>query len=165
MLYKDIYVDDTPPVIVYKYGVLQYGLTGDTTFFSGASSAITSGIFINDGFIFNLSGFSSGQIDRMDIIDNLIDFIYDNVDTSINKYMLNVIIASSKSGGTLITTITQSDTYLLKFSIADANGNERIEYHMLMVGESQEIMSCFNTGIWRDDKVWIDTTFWKDIPF
>ena len=156
MIYEDT------PVIVYKYGVLNYNITGDTTFFSGASSAITSGIYVDSGFILNLSGFSSGQIVRLDLIDNLIDYVHDNVDTNVNKYMLDISIYSSDSGGTQLSAITHEGTYLCRFSIADANDNETIEYHMILVGIDKSIVSCFNSGIWLDNKVWIDITYWKD---
>ena len=130
----DIYVDDTPPVIVYQYGVVNSGVTGNTTIYCDASTGITSGITVTSGFIFNLSGFSSGEISRMDIIDNVIDHVYDNLDVDINKYMLDVLVAGPESGVTLITygklgslgSITQPGYYLCKFSISDISGNENI---------------------------------------
>lgn len=157
----DIYVDDTPPVIVLQYGVLS-SVTGNTTSYSGITG-ITSGVTLNSGFTFNLSGFSSGEISRLDIIDNVIDHVYDNVDTSLNKYMLNVRIISSESGGTLVTSIIKPGYYLVEFSISDNSGNQTIEYYMLNVLESI-IFSCFSSGIWRDNKIWIDTTTWLDYP-
>jgi len=167
----DVYVDDTPPVIVYQYGVLNSSVTGNTSMYSGASSLITPNIVITTGFIFNLSGFSGNEISRVDIIDNVIDNVYDNVDTDINKYMVEVLIASSDSGGTLISSgstfdnpITEMGYYLCRFSIADSSGNRNTQYHILWVTNTAIIESCFNTGNWRDNKVWIDTTFWRDFP-
>lgn len=168
----DIYVDDTPPFIVYQYGVVNSGVTGNTTVYCNASTGITSGITVTSGFIFNLSGFSSGEISRMDIIDNVIDHVYDNVDNDINKYMIDVLVASSESGGTLITygklgslgSITQLGYYLCRFSISDINENETIQYHMICVVENEAFMSCFSSGVWKDNKIWIDTEFWKDFP-
>jgi len=125
---SQIYIDDLSPIIDYYYGAL-ISSTGYTNDFTGATSAITSDIYISDGFSMSLSG-SNNSINYIDIINNFIDRVYDNVDISINKYNLNVLIADSTS---IINSVTSTGTYLLKFSISDFCKNENIVYHLFDV--------------------------------
>jgi hypothetical protein len=128
-----IVIDDAPPVVVYRYGVITTGFTENTSFYSVASSAITSGITVLSGFSLKLSGFDRWHdgyhyINRMDIIENIVDYVYDTVDTDINKYMLNVLIAGDSS---VYQEVISPGDYLVKISIADREGNE--------------IINCFGT--------------------
>jgi len=101
----NIIIDDEPPVIVYK----PYVISGTTS-----------------GFTFNL--FYKNIIDRIDIIDNVVNYIYDNIDINLNKYMLNILI--SNSGGTY-TGVTQIGDYDINISIKDNSGNETIDYFIM----------------------------------
>jgi hypothetical protein len=75
---SDILVDSEAPKIFYQYGIL-YNVTGYTTsMFSGASFEIVSGITISSGFTLNLYDFI--VIDKLDIINNIIDYVYDELD-------------------------------------------------------------------------------------
>jgi len=158
----NICVDDTSPVIVYQYGVLSPSFTGDTTIFSGASSAITSGIIVTSGFSFNLTGFTPVYIGRMEIIENIVDNVYDLIDIDINKYMLNILIAGldgAQESMIIYSGVTSPGYYLVKLSISDKNGNEVIDY---LIMNMNYIESCFSYGYWKDERVWIDETYWKD---
>ena len=158
----NIYVDDSPPVIVYEYGVLSPNITGDTTLFSGASSAITSGIIVTSGFSFNLTGFTPVFIGRMEIIENIVDYVYDLVDIDVNKYMLDVLIAGldgTQEFMMVYSGVTSPGYFLVKLSVSDKNGNEVINYLIMNMNYTE---SCFSYGYWKDDRVWIDETYWKD---
>jgi hypothetical protein len=159
---SNIVVDDAPPVIVYKNYVISNLLTGNTSLFSDASSAITSGIYITSGFTFNLSGFSEYIISELDIINSVVEYAYDIVDTNTNKYMIDVIIAgwSHNSGGTIIYTgITQPGEYLIEMMLSDKSDNLIVNYFMMMVVWN---VSVYSEGYWQDNKVWIDSTLWVD---
>jgi len=60
--------------IIYNPYIL-YSLTGNTNYFSGSSSDIVSNIDINSGFTLIIGNFDNNTINRVDIINNLIDYI------------------------------------------------------------------------------------------
>jgi hypothetical protein len=159
---SNITVDNNPPVIVYKYNVIM-NITGNTIDYSGASSAITSGIYISSGFTFNLNGFDNNEINRLDIIENVINYVYDDVDADINKYMLNILLSSKHTddGPIIYNTVTLPGPYCVKIFISDSSGNEIIKYFIMNVVYD---VSTYSEGYWQDDKVWIDSTLWLDHP-
>jgi len=162
---KNIKVDNSPPVIVYRPYVLVSTLTGNTTSFSGASSAITSGIYISSGFTANINGFDRFTIDRIGIIDNIVNYTYDDID-NINKYMLNVLVVGWAHLDTydniIYTEVNKEGYYCVKLSISDSSGNEVINYIMMKVIYD---ISVYSEGYWQDNKVWIDRILWNDHPF
>lgn len=160
---NNIIVNDEPPIIYYKEYFISSGLTGYTTWFTGATSAITSGIYVQSGFTFNLAGFDNNIIYKLDIIDNIIDYVYDSVDVDLNKYMVDVIIASSYSynSGFTLTGITQPGEFLIRFYLKDSGGNEIINYFMMKVLYD---VSVYSEGFWQDNKVWVDYVDWLDWP-
>lgn len=159
---QNIKVDDEPPVIVYKYNVIM-NITGNTNDYSGASSAITSGIYIESGFTFNLNGFDHNEIDRLDIIENIVNYVYDDIDFDINKYMLNILLSSKHTddGPIIYNTVTLPGPYCIKIFISDSSGNEIINYFLMNVVYD---VSTYSEGYWQDDKVWIDSILWLDHP-
>jgi hypothetical protein len=159
---SNIKVDDESPVIVYKPNVIM-NITGNTIDFSGASSAITSNIYISSGFTFNLNGFDKNEINRLDIIDNIINYVYDDVDVNINKYMVNILLASKHTddGPIIYNTVTLPGIYCVKIFISDSSNNEVIDYFLMTVVYD---VSTYSEGYWQDDKVWIDSTLWLDHP-
>lgn len=162
---KNIKVDNSPPVILYRPYVLVPTLTGNTTSFSGASSAITSGIYISSGFTANINGFDRFTIDRIGIIDNIVNYVYDDID-NLNKYMLNVLVVGwshlDPGGNIIYTGVTKEGYYCVKISISDSSGNEVIDYVMMKVIYD---VSVYSEGYWQDNKVWIDRILWNDHPF
>ena len=162
---RKIKIDDLPPVIFYRPYVLVPNLTGYTTTYSGASSAITSGIYISSGFTLNLGGFDRVMIDRLDIIENIVAYVTDDIDIDINKYMLNILIfgwSHRVAGDNIVYTgITQPGMYGIKLSISDSSGNEIINYLMMNVVFD---VSVYSEGYWQDNKVWIDYILWLDHP-
>jgi len=139
----NIVVDSLPPVIEYQYGVLNSGLTGDTITYSGASSGITSNIIISNGFILTgttisiitfsgVTGITTGftNLDRMDILTNIVEGVYDIVDLSLNKYMLNVLIVDESL---TYTEVSVAKDYCVKLSIIDIGGNEAVDYLIMRV--------------------------------
>ncbi len=159
---QNIKVDDNPPVIVYKPNVIM-SITGNTIDFSGASSAITSNIFISSGFTFNLNGFDKNQITKLDIIDSVINYVYDDIDININKYMTNILLASKHTddGPIIYDIVKLPGIYCVKIFISDSSGNEIINYFLMTVVYD---ISTYSEGYWQDDKVWIDSTLWLDHP-
>jgi hypothetical protein len=161
----NIISDDSPPVIVYRPYVLVH-LTGNTTTYSGASSAITSGIYIESGFTVNINGFDGNYIDRLGIIDNIVEYVYDVIDLDINKYMINVLIVGwshiNPGSNIVYSAVTQYDSYCVKLSISDSRGNETINYLIMKVIFD---VSVYSEGYWLDNKVWIDNVLWMDHPF
>ena len=161
---SNIVVDDDPPIIVYRPYVMSSGLTGYTTNYTCATSAITSGIYISSGFTFNLGGFDQNVITRLDIIDNVVNYVYDNVDTDINKYMIEILIAGSSNschGCIVYSGITQPGIYCVKVSLSDSSGNKIINYFMMFVTYD---VSVYSEGYWQDNKVWVDFVLWLDHP-
>ena len=102
-------------------------------------------------------------INRLDIIDNIVEYVYDYTDYNINKYMLNVLVAGShNSGGTLIySEVTQPGYYLVKLSLTDSGGHEIVNY---LIMHAVYDVSTYSNGYWQDNKVWIDFTIWLDHP-
>lgn len=121
---QNIIVDDSPPVIVYR-PVLTI-ITGNTSTYSSASSAITSGIYISSGFTVN-TGYT---IDRLFIINNIVEYITDFIDININKYMLNVLIVDSLQE---YISVTQVGDYCIKLSIVNSMCRESINYLIMRV--------------------------------
>ena len=125
--------DTLLPIIYYKPFILDNTLTGNTNFFTGVTSGITSDIYIESGFTFGFSGatinFFDGIIDRLDIIDNVIDYVYDIVNMT-NKYMLDVLIIDYSN---VYTEVTQIGNYLVKFSINGSDGNQVESYFIMRV--------------------------------
>jgi len=85
----NILVDATLPIIHYKYGIVSSGttgstLTGSTIDYSG--STITEVVEIFSGFTMVASGRTPTGITSNDIMNYIIDSVYDNVDTTISKY-------------------------------------------------------------------------------
>lgn len=158
---SNIIVDDIPPIIVYEPYVLTDNLTGNTSDFSGATSAITLGIYISSGFTLNLSGFDENIINRLDIINTIVNYAYDDVDSEINKHMINILILGShnSSGVISFTNVTKPGEYCVKFSLIDKSENEIINYFIMSVIYD---VSTYSEGYWQDNKVWIDTLPWLD---
>jgi hypothetical protein len=121
----NIITNDSPPIIVYKSNIIS-NLTGNTTDYSG----MTPNIYIESGFTFNLIDFYGETISKIDIINNVILYIYDFTDNNINKYMLNVSIFENSGE---IDYITQIGKYCIKFSIFNSSGNEVINYFIMKV--------------------------------
>ena len=159
----NIIVDDEPPIIIYKPYVISSILTGNTNFYSGASSAITSGIYISSGFTLNIGGFDHNFIDRLDIINNIVNYAYDNVDIDLNKYKIDVLIAGSHNDyGTIVYTgLTQPGIYCVKILLTDSSGNQVINYFIMKVIYD---VSVYSEGYWQDNKVWVDFVLWLDHP-
>jgi len=124
----NIIVDNEYPVIVYMPYVITSGLTGNTINYSGASSAITSGIYISSGFTFNL--YYKDFIDRSDIINNIINYAYDYIDISVNKYMIDTLFFDNLS---IYNNIDQTGEYYIKISLSDKSENITIYYFILNV--------------------------------
>ena len=152
------YVDDTPPHINYYDGVVHSYISGNTTEFSGVTSGITSGTTITEGFAFNISGFTDGKVTRQDIIDNIVESVVDDVDPDLNKYMLDVLIVNSTE---VLTEVVEMGEYCVKLSISDKNGNTTVKYLKFILTNDAGV-SCFSSGFWRDERVWVDSTFWVD---
>jgi len=121
----NIITNDAPPIIVYQPNIIT-NLTGNTTDFSG----MTPGIYIESGFTFNLIDFYGSIIDKIDIINNIVLYVYDYIDNNINKYMLNVRIFGNH-GET--SSIIQPGEYCIKISISNSIGNEEIDYFIMKV--------------------------------
>lgn len=155
----DICVDNTPPVIVCQYGVIR-PITGDTSTYSGSTN-VDPNVNILQSFAFDLNGFISNKITKKDILDNIVDYVYDNIDTTLDKYMIDVLLVSQVSGGTEVEVMNYSDYFLCRFSISDSSGNECINYFLIAVIVDS---SVYSSGYWRDEKVWIDTDVWIDFP-
>jgi len=160
---SNIVVNDSPPIIAYRPYVISPNLTGNTTFYSGATSAITSGIYISSGFTLNIGGFDHNIIDRIDIIDNIVNYVYDYTDIDINKYMIDILIVGSHNdnGPIIYTGVTQPGEYLVKLSLKDTSGNEIINYLMM---KTIYDVSVYSEGYWQDNKVWVDFVLWLDHP-
>ena len=144
--------------IIYNYEIL-YSLTGNTNYFSGSSSAI---IYIGSGFTLNLIDFDNNVINRVDIIDNVINYVKDYTDININKYNSNILIVGSKFidyNNIIYTTIINPGYYCIKISLKNNIGNEIVYYVMLFVIYD---ISNFSEGYWQDNYVWIDSTIWID---
>ena len=159
----NIIVDDEPPIIIYKPYVISYMLTGNTNLYSGASSAITSNIYISSGFTLNVGGFDHNYIDRLDIINNIVNYAYDNIDIDLNKYKIEVLIAGSHNdyGAIVYTGVTQPGLYCVKILLTDSSGNEVIDYFIMKVVYD---VSIYSEGYWQDNKVWVDFVLWLDHP-
>ena len=138
-------------------------LTGNTNLYSGASSAITSNIYISSGFTLNVGGFDHNYIDRLDIINNIVNYAYDNIDIDLNKYKIEVLIAGSHNdyGAIVYTGVTQPGLYCVKILLTDSSGNEVIDYFIMKVVYD---VSIYSEGYWQDNKVWVDFVLWLDHP-
>lgn len=106
--------------IVYKPNIL-INLTGNTIDYSISNSAITSDIFISSGMSFNLYEFDNLSINRIDIIDNIINYTI-----GINKYQLNILIVDS---GQTYNSINKVGMYCIKILYE----NETLDYLLLDV--------------------------------
>lgn len=158
---SNIVVDNDPPVIVYNPYIFM-NITGSTNIYSGASSGITPNIYIPSGFTFNLNEFDQNLINRMDIIDNIVSYAYDNVDLDVNKYKIDVLIAGKHNANYIIYTgITNPGYYCIKFTLSDKYNNSINQYFMSFVTYD---VSVYSEGYWQDNKVWIDFTLWLDHP-
>lgn len=78
-----IYVDSIPPIIHYKYGIVNSGITGNTVNFSGIT--ITSEFDILSGFTMVASGRTTG-ITNLDVMNYIIDYVSDEIDISLSEY-------------------------------------------------------------------------------
>ena len=150
---SNIKVNDLPPTIFYYN--LMFNLTGNTSDYC-VNSAITSDIYIPSGFTLNLT--DNSIIDRLSIINNIVEFVYDFIDTDLNKYMLNVLIVDS--GQSYINVVSTGD-YCVKFSLTNSSGNEVINYILMKVVFD---ISVYSEGYWIDNKIWIDRILWLDHP-
>ena len=153
-----IFVDSEPPIIVYQYGVIT-SFESNTNIFSGVSSGITPNLSIDKAFLLNIEGFDRNEITRIDIIDNVVDYVYDMIDLDVNKYMLDVLITDKNL---IYSKVTNRGDYLVKFKISDKFGNIVVDYLIMRVVDGTDDVACFPGGIWRDNKVWIDTYIWMD---
>jgi hypothetical protein len=156
---SNITVNDSYPIIIYKPYVIDSNLSWNTDRFSGITSGITGGIEITSGFTFNISGFDGLLITRLDIIDNIVNYVYDYVDLSLNKYMLDILIVGTET----YETVDQDGGYCVKMSITNSSGHKTVEYFIMNV-ISDIYQSCYSQGFWQDNKVWIDFKLWLDHP-
>lgn len=160
----NIIINDLPPKIIYQPYILNSNLTGNTSTFSGATSGITANIPIDSGFIFNLGGFDGLIIDRLDIINNVVNYVIDPIDLNINKYMLDILIVgrSHTNRDMLIyENVTKPGRYCVKMSLSNSSGNDIVAYFIMDVVFD---MSIYSEGYWQNNKVWIDFTLWLDHP-
>lgn len=164
----NIKVDNDAPVVVYKYGVLTNKVHSSSNLYTGVTSDLASDINILSGFSLRIKGFDQLKINRVDIIDNIVDYVYDLIDIDINKYMLDVLVVGSDKN--VYSVITEAGNYCVRLKISDKDGNEIINPfgtptigHYLMMNIVFD-ESVFSEGYWQDDKVWIDTTLWLDAP-
>lgn len=152
-----IIVNDSYPIIVYRPYVIDSNISWNTDNFSGITSGITGGIDINSGFTFNITGFDRQLITRLDIIDNIVNYVYDYVDLTLNKYMLDILIVGTET----YEIIYQDGGYCVKMSIINSSGHKTDNYFIMnVISDIQQ--SCFSQGFWQDNKVWIDFKLWLD---
>jgi len=152
-----IIVNDTYPIIVYRPYVIDSDISWNTDRFSGVTSGITGGIDITSGFTFNIGGFDRQIITRLDIIDNIVNYVYDYVDLTLNKYMLDILIVGTQTH----ETINHDGVFCVKISISNTSGHKTVNYFMMNV-ISDILQSCYSQGFWQDNKVWIDFKLWLD---
>lgn len=158
----NVIVNDLSPIIFYHPYILNSGITGNTSMFSSATSGITSNIPIDSGFTFNLGGFDGFVIDRLDIIDNIVNYVIDPIYLDINKYMLDILIVgrSHRNGEMLVyKNVTKPGKYCIKISLSNRSGNNIVNYFIMDVVFD---VSIYSEGYWQDNKVWIDFTLWLD---
>lgn len=156
---SNITVNDSFPVIIYNPYVIDSNISWNTNMFSGITSGITEGIEITSGFTFNISGFDKLTITRLDIIDNIVNYVYDYVDVSINKYMIDIVIVGTETH----ETVNKDGGYCVKMSIINSSGHKTEQYFIMNV-ISDIYQSCYSQGFWQDNKVWIDFKLWLDYP-
>jgi hypothetical protein len=140
--------------IVYNPYII-INLTGNTSDFYN-NSGITSGMSIYSGFTLNIDEFDNKVIHKIDIIENLINYVK-CVDIYINKYMTEVTIV----GSVLYDKITKPGLYCIKIKLSDSNRNEFVDYFIVYVIYN---VSMYSEGYWQDSKVWIDSVLLLDHP-
>ena len=154
---SNILVDGEEPIIVYYPYIISSNITGNTSMFSASTPLIEPDIYISSGLTLNLGGFDNNIIDRMDIIDNIIDYVID-IDISINKYNSEILVIN-QIDLKIYDIINNPGYYCLKISLKDSLNNENIKYLMLHVIYD---VSVYSEGYWQDNKVWVDMVHWLD---
>lgn len=158
---SNIIVDDTSPNIIFRPNVLSTNLTGYTNSFSGVTD-IEPNINIDSGFTLYLYGFDNYVINKLDIIDNIVNYVEDVIDLDINKYMIDVLIvgcAFSYTDNKIYDNIVNAGNYCVKMKLNNSRNNEEIYYFIMNVVHD---ISIYSEGYWQDNKVWIDYIHWVD---
>jgi len=159
----DIFVNDSSPDIIYKPYILTNKLTGYTNSYSGSTSDIEPNILIKSGFTLNLNGFDRNVIYKFDIIENVVNYVNDNIDFNLNKYMIDIVISGKHNdrGAIVYEYVTKPGEYCVKVKLINSNGNKTINYFIMKVVYD---VSSYSNGYWQDDKVWVDFVLWLDHP-
>lgn len=159
---EDINVIYNSPVIFYKEYILTGYLSGNTNSYTGVTNHILPNIIISSGFTFNLPGFNN-LITKIDIIDNLIEYVLADSGEFIDKHAVNIVIAKGTIYGSqnIYDTVTNPGIYCIEVSLEDIFGNKTIRYFIMNVISDS---SVYSIGFWQDNKVWFDYVNWLDHP-
>lgn len=160
---SNLFINDDLTKIYYKQNIFS-NITGNTSLFTGGTFDITGNINIESGFTFNIGGFKNNIISKIDIIDNIINYIDDLIFPLINKYMINILIVGKSHRNRNIIeyeNINKPGQYCIKISLTNPSNITIINYFIMNVIFD---ISVYSEGYWQDNKVWINFNLWLDHP-